>query len=591
MGLDSNYSVSAEEKNYVKTTLETEWVQALFQKEASWLQSKIINNFHSTNYSRFEQQKVLDKSEMKDAINKDPDMKAKYEAAFAKHGKDGGFSEGILLLQTLAIKCITVLKNDEVVEEKLKQRSELGRKSDAMDGIIGPNTFYVLASIAKDQGISFDWVIDQKLIDKIVDICLEDEPEEKIQIKEKIEPMPKAENNMNITQNAVSDETMEARPIITPKEKFEPMPKAENNMIISQEDLISDKNMATRPIIKPREKIEAMPKADTNMNIPQEDLISDENMETRPIIKPEEKLEAMPKAENNMNITQNTVDDENMETRPIITPEKVEIKESNELQINDFFDPITDWTDKIAPRVKSENMGNRMVRETARNRTDKERNKDSEKFIENWVKEGSIIIDIWSALWNTNPLYAGITTQELYNNENILNKTQGNIIAVDLDDRGNKEIRDNNVKNKKAYNIKVEWVDKSLWFMTPVEEIVKKYGTEKNPIIIRSANWIDMLMTEEEALKHLEHIASSLKNYEVTYVFNKYILYKTNNSTKFSIIGEVNEAGFDHKGNKWITNKDRTPYILNEKWEEMNKKLQTEEQVIDENNNETISKN
>jgi hypothetical protein len=49
-------------------------------------------------------------------------------------------------------------------------------------------------------------------------------------------------------------------------------------------------------------------------------------------------------------------------------------------------------------------------------------------------------------------------------------------------------------------------------------------------------------MTEEETLKHFEHIANSLKNYEVTYIFNKYILYKTNNSTKFSIIGEINEA-------------------------------------------------
>jgi hypothetical protein len=144
---------------------------------------------------------------------------------------------------------------------------------------------------------------------------------------------------------------------------------------------------------QPKEKLEPMPKSDTDMNIIQ-NTTTDENMETRPIITPEEKLEPMPKSDTDMNITQNTTTDENMETRPIITPKEVETKENKEIQINDYFDPITDWTDKIAPRVKSENMGNRMVKETARNRTDKERNKDSEKFIENWVKEDSIIIDI-----------------------------------------------------------------------------------------------------------------------------------------------------------------------------------------------------
>jgi hypothetical protein len=82
--------------------------------------------------------------------------------------------------------------------------------------------------------------------------------------------------------------------------------------------------------------------------------------------------------------------------------------------------------------------------------------------------------------------------------------------------------------------------------MTPVKDIVNKYGTNKSPIIIRAANSIDMLMTQEEALKHFQHIANSLKNHETTYIFNKYILYKPANSTKFSIIGDINEAGFDH---------------------------------------------
>jgi hypothetical protein len=69
-------------------------------------------------------------------------------------------------------------------------------------------------------------------------------------------------------------------------------------------------------------------------------------------------------------------------------------EENNEIKIDNYFYPTTDWTEHIAPRIKSENRGNRMTKEHARNRTDRERNKDSEKFIENRIKEDTIIIDI-----------------------------------------------------------------------------------------------------------------------------------------------------------------------------------------------------
>jgi len=40
-----------------------------------------------------------------------------------------------------------------------------------VDGILGPNTFYVLASIAKDQQVTFDGLVDETLLDKMISIC------------------------------------------------------------------------------------------------------------------------------------------------------------------------------------------------------------------------------------------------------------------------------------------------------------------------------------------------------------------------------------------------------------------------------------
>lgn len=72
-------------------------------------------------------------------------------------------------------------------------------------------------------------------------------------------------------------------------------------------------------------------------------------------------------------------------------------------------------------------------------------------------------------------------------------------------------------------------------------------------------------MSEADAIKHFEHIADTLKGHEVTYMFNKYILYKPADSIKFSVIGTLNEAAFDHQGVKRKTDPDRVPYTLNEK--------------------------
>jgi hypothetical protein len=113
-------------------------VEVLFAQEKNDLKKKIINNFHTENFSAFEQKHVFDaeKAEMNAIIADDQEIKTKYESALKINQKKGGFSEGILLVQTIAIKCVAILANNEKVEEKLKSRNNIAYRSQAMDGIM-----------------------------------------------------------------------------------------------------------------------------------------------------------------------------------------------------------------------------------------------------------------------------------------------------------------------------------------------------------------------------------------------------------------------------------------------------------------------
>ena len=74
-------------------------------------------------------------------------------------------------MQTIAIKCVQKLADNEDIESKLSSRNDTKNKSKAMDGIMGPNTFYVLASIAKEKGIKFNGIVDKTLLNEMISIC------------------------------------------------------------------------------------------------------------------------------------------------------------------------------------------------------------------------------------------------------------------------------------------------------------------------------------------------------------------------------------------------------------------------------------
>ena len=69
-------------------------------------------------------------------------------------------------------------------------------------------------------------------------------------------------------------------------------------------------------------------------------------------------------------------------------------------------------------------------------------------------------------------------------------------------------------------------------------------------------------MTPEETKQHLEHIAKTLKDKNVTYVFNNVILTKPKGLTMFGKAGNINNATFDHNAPSWKSNTNRKPYTL-----------------------------
>lgn len=67
--------------------------------------------------------------------------------------------------------------------------------------------------------------------------------------------------------------------------------------------------------------------------------------------------------------------------------------------------------------------------------------------------------------------------------------------------------------------------------------MIQKYKiTTDTHIVLRSANSIDKLMDVDETRTHLQHIATSLQEYEMTYMFNKYILHKNKGSLTWNTI-------------------------------------------------------
>lgn len=193
------------------------------------------------------------------------------------------------------------------------------------------------------------------------------------------------------------------------------------------------------------------------------------------------------------------------------------------------------------------------------NRTDIKRNYDSEVFLQNLATPNSVVIDIGSALGNNNSQLAGVSVYELASNPKIKSKNI-KVIATDIPSevKGFEELKR---RGDKVYPIDYAQVPET--FNTPIKDILKTKKLENvKDIYLRAANSIDLLMNVQETSEHFKHISSTLKDKNVTYLYNNTILYKPANSTKFKKLGNLNNSAFDHRASTWKNNPNRNHYTL-----------------------------
>lgn len=192
------------------------------------------------------------------------------------------------------------------------------------------------------------------------------------------------------------------------------------------------------------------------------------------------------------------------------------------------------------------------------NRTDVGRNKDSEAFFAQYAKPGSVIIDIGSALGNNNPQLAGVSVYELSQNPN-LKKNKVRVIATDIPS----EVKGFEELKKKNKVLPIDYAEVPLTFNTPVDNVLKTKGLNNvKDVYLRAANSIDLLMNAEETKEHFKHISETLKDKNVTYVFNNVIMHKPAGQTSFKKVGNLANTAFDHRNPSWKSNKKHTPFTI-----------------------------
>jgi hypothetical protein len=192
------------------------------------------------------------------------------------------------------------------------------------------------------------------------------------------------------------------------------------------------------------------------------------------------------------------------------------------------------------------------------NRTDVQRNVDSEKFFADIAKPNSVIIDIGSALGNSDPKLAGVSVWELTQNPKIKQK-KIKVIATDIPEQVSTFKK--HAKDKKAYNI--DYAEVPMTYNTPIDNILKtKNLSNTKDVYLRAANSIDLLMTVAQTKEHFYNIAKKLKAKNVTYVYNNMIWYKPSGETSWRKLGNINNAAYDHNAASWKLDKNRKPYAL-----------------------------
>ncbi|MFZ2718997.1 MAG: L,D-transpeptidase [Candidatus Absconditicoccaceae bacterium] len=226
---DQQYGLNKqEEKDFLKQG-DIDKIKTEVGGDIQKLEDIIIKNYHSENYDNVSQVRI---DQIKNTVGND--------FYTQNHKLKPGGAEGIAALQILAMKCVNVMNingNTKIVEDMLKNEYI---NSWPVDGILGPNTLFVLKEISKtDLGGEAmpDWngVIGEDLLNKMLNICGEEPivPEEEPIVPEEEPIVPEEEPIVPEEEPIVPEE----EPIV-PEE--EPIVPEEEPIVPEEEPIVPD---------------------------------------------------------------------------------------------------------------------------------------------------------------------------------------------------------------------------------------------------------------------------------------------------------------------------------------------------------------
>jgi hypothetical protein len=255
----------------------------------------------------------------------------------------------------------------------------------------------------------------------------------------------------------------------------------------------------------------------------------------------------------------------------VINAAEQKISESNR-DDSPYADGVTETEINRRLAYDVPRYGEFMSNPNAANRTGNLRQNDANIFFADVAKPNSVIIDIGAGLGNSDPREAGISTYELFKNPKI-QQNNVTVIASDIAPEAKKFIgRENNPHgDMEAYSIPINEEDYGDInnFLTPITDILKDKGvSDVEDIYLRATNGIDIIADEDITEKHFEHIGNTLKDKNVTYVYNNMILYKPKGANQFTKIGNVANTGMDHRNASWVgkgfDDTRQSHYLLND---------------------------
>jgi lipoprotein-anchoring transpeptidase ErfK/SrfK len=107
-------------------------------------------------------------------------------------------------------------------------------------------------------------------------------------------------------------------------------------------------------------------------------------------------------------------------------------------------------------------------------------------------------------------------------------------------------------------SLKDQWADSST---NPIPERPHPQISSNHVLFIRAANSTDIYCSWEDNKKAIEQMSKDFPGNAIVFFFNKEILYKKRNSSEWSIIGQVSDWGFNHKG-RTLSRRGKPPFEL-----------------------------